>query len=246
VNVLTRLILLGSAAACLLTGLSLPQSAGAARDAGLQVEVSGQALASRSGDAFDVLALARGQSESLVLRVRLPVHVGGELRLRFVDTHDDDNGCTPTEAIVDRSCGLGGGELGRTLTFTASSAAERDGAYAVRWTGTAAGLERGADIGALPQNAAQWLRLTAALPTSAGNDVESDSLAFRLRVELQSTHGVAGVAVGPGGTAHAPEGLPLAYTGASTALLVLGGLLLVAAGAMIATQSRRAGTNSPP
>lgn len=244
-NVRTQLILLGSAATCLLAGLFLPQSAGAARDGGLQVALPGQGFAGPSGDAFDVRALTPGQSASLVLRVRLPVHVGGELWLRFIDVHEDDNGCTPAEALVDRSCGLGGGELGGALTFAASSASDREGTYTVRWVGTVADLQRGADIGMLLPNAARWIRLTAALPTSAGNDVQSDSLAFRLRVELQTTQGVAGVAVGPGGTSHDHGGLPLAYTGVSTALLVLGGLMLLSAGALIATQSRREGADAP-
>lgn len=224
------MLLRGSAAVCLLAGLFLPHTTGAAPDGGLQVKLSGKTLAGRTGNAFDVQALTPGESASVVLHVRAPVQVGGELWLRFLDVHDDDNGCTPAEAPVDRSCGLGGGELAQALTFAASSA------VGVKWSGTVAEIERGADIGALPATAGRWIRMTATLPAAAGNEVQSDSLAFRLRVELHTTHGVAGVTVGPGRSSPKPG--PLARTGVPTGLLVLGGVLLVTAGAMIARRSR--------
>ena len=120
--------------------------------------------------------------------------------------------------------------------FTLATSANQSGTFVTAWTGTVAQLQLGAATQVvLRAHAQRWLRVTAALPAAVGNEVQSDTFGFRLRVELEAASGVAGVSVGPR-TSHGASGHgvdSLAYTGASVALLTLGGALLLVAGLLI-------------
>lgn len=228
---------LAAALCCLVLGVLLPPSADAAAGGRVQISLPGKSFTARpSGSLFQVGGLAPGTSTSALLGVRSGFGGDTTLRLRLLDVHNDDNGCTAAEARIDHSCGVGGGDLGTAVVFTLATSKSRSGTFATAWTGTVAQLQQGVatDV-VLRAHAQRWLRVTAALPAAVGNEVQSDTFGFRLRVELEAASGVAGVSVGPR-TSHGASGHgvdSLAYTGASVALLTLGGALLLVAGLLI-------------
>ncbi|MEP7180163.1 MAG: hypothetical protein ABI775_13840 [Pseudonocardiales bacterium] len=83
---------------------------------------------------------------------------------------------------------------------------------------------------------ASWVRLTAALPFSAGNETQSDSFGFGVRVTLENTAGStrSRSAVARIPMAHRPVArhgvLGLAVTGAQAELLIAAGVVLIAGG----------------
>lgn len=238
---------LAAALLCVLGGLLVPASANAARNNAVQVALPGHGFtATPAGPLLDVSALVPGAGTAAVIGVRSGSTADQELLLRFVAIHDEDNGCTPPEAAVDRTCGTGGGDLGSALRFAVAVAGTPDGPYTPTWAGTAADLARGVDAGTgVHRGADRWVRLSAVLPGTAGNVVQSDTFDFRLRVELATASQIDAVTIGPAGAASEGAG-PLALTGAPALLLIAGGLLLVVAGAMLyrASVSRAAGSST--
>lgn len=228
---------LAAALCCLVLGVLLPPSADAAGGGRVQVSLPGQSFTAHpSGSLFQVGGLAPGAATSAVLGVRSGFGGDTALRLKLLDVHDDDNGCTPAETAVDHSCGVGGGDLGAAVVFTVATSTTRSGTFAPAWTGTVAQLKQGAATQVvLRAHEQRWLQVTAALPATVGDEIQSDTLGFRLRVELAASSGIAGVSVGPGDS-HGASGHgvdSLALTGASVSLLTVGGVLLLLAGVLI-------------
>jgi hypothetical protein len=225
-----------AAVVCLVAGLVLPSPADAARNGVLQVALPGGPFTSApAGPLLDVDSLVPGGSTSQVLGVRSASTGAGELELRFLAVHDDDNGCTSPEAVVDTSCGTGGGELGTALRFALAVADAPDGTYVRTWSGTAAQLERGIDAHTVvTRGADRWVRLSATLPGSTGDEVQSDTFGFRLRVELAASQAFEAVTIGPAGSGGSTSGGgPLALTGTAGVLLLAGAVLLLLAGGMV-------------
>jgi hypothetical protein len=234
-----------AALCCLVLGVLLPPSADAAAGGRVQVSLPGQGFTAHPGGSlFQIGGVAPGTSTSALLGVRSGFGGDTTLGLKLLDVHDDDNGCTPSEALVDRSCGVGDGDLGSSVVFTVATSASRSGTFAPAWTGTVAQLQRGAATQVMLQAHEQrWLRVTAALPAAVGNEIQSDTFGFRLRVELAATSGIAGVSVGTG-SSHGASGHgvdSLALTGASVSLLTVGGALLLLAGVLIWRSGTRRG-----
>lgn len=232
-------VLVVSAGLCLVAALLLP-SAVAARSGLVQVAVNGEAFTSTpTQPLLDVNGLVPGRSSTGRFGVRSGLASAGSLRLRLIEPHDDDNGCAPPEALVDKSCGTGGGELASALVVGVDVAATPTAAATRVWTGTAAQLERGVDtLVGVPAGGQRWVTVTATLPGSVGNAVQSDTLSFRTRIELATTAGVAGVTTNRPGT-HSSGTAGLAVTGSSRVALVVAAALLVAGLAALLAGSRR-------
>jgi hypothetical protein len=229
---------LAAAACCVLMGMLLPAGANPVRRGPVEVALPGRPFTSApDGPLLDVDRLVPGASTSAVIGIRNGFGAAAATQLRLVDVHDDDNGCPPPEAAVDRSCGVGGGEIADALVFRVAVATTRTGAYTGTWRGSARQLRRGIAAGlTVPSGGERWLRLTAMLDPDAGNEIQSDTLGFRLRLVLATSLGTAGVSAGPGGVGGAGG---LAYTGGSVALLLVGGVLVLLAGTLVVLEARR-------
>lgn len=245
------------AAALLAVGMwALGQWPAAASPAGIEVDVAGTGFtASPSANLIDVSRLVPGASASGVLGVRNTTSNPVSVTLQFVDVHASENGCThPERAAADGCHASGPGQLRDALRFTISLGSGRSGPYSATWTGTVAALQRGVGLGGeLPADGTQWVRLTAGLPGSTGNEVQSDTFGFDLRVALSgagaatasSGFGVAGVStvhgMSLGSGASASGGL--SFTGIPTLFMVGAGMLFIVCGALIAMvfRDRRGG-----
>ena len=191
-------ILLIAGLGCLLAALLLPGSANADAHHDVEVSVAGGSFTSYSSrPLLDVSALGPGDSTAAVMGVRSTMRSAGVLYLRMHGVHDDDNGCARPERTVDTTCGRGEGDLGQQLRFTVATAAHEHGNYTARWSGTAAGLIGTVDTHlSVASNATRWVRMTAALPASAGRRVESDTFRFGLGVIVRGKAGTGGAGVG--------------------------------------------------
>lgn len=232
--------LLVAALGCLALGVLLPGGAEAADGQRVQVSVDGAAFsATPTAPAFDLSGLVPGDSHTAVIGVRSGFRLPSALTVRVVDVAASDDGCTPAESAVDAGCGSGPGQLGARAEITLALGQRSDGPFRDVWTGSPDRLASGVDLpGRVAVTGTEFVRMTAALPASVGNEVQTDRYAFGVRVELTTTAGVAGVQTGPGtgGTSagRSSAGGPLAYTGVSIALFAAGLALLLVGGALTA------------
>jgi hypothetical protein len=240
------LALIAAAAAVLGAGLLGTGSAGASAPSHLRIDIVG------SGDGFTATpsvpllvtdGFTPGASASGTMGVRSDSASATDLYLRLIGVTDDDNGCTAAEATVDRSCGPGQGDLGRELVFRITVATSEHGRYLPQWTGTGTQLAQGVPVAqAVAAKHAQWVRLSVQLPVAAGNDTQTDTFGFAVRVTAQDSSGVEGISIGRGGAVapaaggHSPLGL--AFTGAQLGVLTAAGLLLLTAGIVLGFGAR--------
>jgi hypothetical protein len=189
------------------------------------------------GSLIDTSRLVPGHNAAGTMGVRNGSADSADLGLKITDTTDLDNGCTRAERVVDPTCGSGVGQIGRELSFTVALADRRTGPYAPTWTGTAAQLARGISVArGVAAHTARWVRLDVALPSSSGNETQTDTFAFAVRVMLQSSFGVEGIQIGGGGvstdshelTTQGYLGLP--FTGVKAVMLIGAAAFLVACG----------------
>jgi hypothetical protein len=232
------------AALCLGFGFALSASAQAEQGSHVLLAVNGGGFTSTPpGPLLDTTSLAPGRSRAAQLGVRSAFGVGTKLTLDLFDVHDDDNGCTAAESVIDRTCGDGQGDLGPRLLITVDLATKPTGPYRTVWTGSADQLARSVTLdGAVPAKGERWLHLTAMVPAAVGNVVQSDSITFGVRVVLSGNgaHGGSDIAgehtgqhAGSDSTSsHGTEGL--AATGFSLVLFVVGAVSLLVAGTMMA------------
>lgn len=245
------------AVACLLGGMGWAGSVRAASNDAVQVAVGSAPFTDHpAGGLFDVSGLAPGGSTSVTFGVRTAATTAEALSLRLVSTRNDENGCGTAEAAVDRTCAGATGELGLELTFALAAAPSRGGPYRQVWQGSAATLDSGVATGAsVEARADKWLRLTATVPASAGDEIEGDAFRFALRVQL-TVSGAGGVTIGEGrqpaaggvagAGAHAGSARSggviiggVSLTGRPLALLLVGAALLGTAGALLVVSGTR-------
>ncbi len=248
--VLTRLrrtgvALVATAAVVLVTGILTTGSAGATGAAHLRIDIVGSGDGFTNTPSVPLLATSGfvpGGSSSGAMGVRSDASTPTDLYLRLIDVVNDDNGCTSAESAVDHSCGPGQGDLGTELMFHITMSSSEDGHFAPLWTGRAAELEHGIPLAqAVAAGHAQWVRLSAALPFASDNRTQTDTFGFGIRVTAQDSSGVEGITVTRQGRSsssggHAPLGL--AFTGAQLGFLTVAGVLVVAAGVVLAFAAR--------
>ena len=228
------------ASLCVGAGLALPASAHAEQGGHVLLSVNGADFTTMPADPLlDTRSLSPGRALTAQLGVRSGFGVGTKLTLSLIDVHDDDNGCSAAESEVDQTCGAGQGDLGARLAMTVDLATKQTGPFRTVWSGSADQLAQSVALdGAVPAKGERWLKLTAAVPASVGNIVQSDSIIFGVRVVLSGNgaHGGSDVAGEHTGSrspsSHGTEGL--ATTGFSVVLLVVGAVSLLVAGTMMA------------
>jgi hypothetical protein len=248
--------------AALIAVVTHPGIAGAA-GSHVQIDVVGSGegfVAQPTGPLVDTSGLAPGRSASGTMGVRSDFADSTDLTVELVDVADDDNGCTHAERAVDDTCGRAQGDLGADLVFTLAVSDSANGTYLRSWTGRAAQLERGVAVTqAVAAGAETWVRLDVDLPSAAGNETQTDTYGFGVRVVVQSDSGGSSVQI-PGGSGADSGGSGgardasgtstsghsgLAFTGFQVAMAIVVGGLLVAGGAVLvggaAMRRRRAG-----
>jgi len=236
----TGLLLVIMAGLALLLGLLIPSVAAAAGSTHIRVHIVGQGggfTTHPTGGLLDAAGLVPGGSASGTVGVRSDAVGSSDLYLRLVDVSNDDNGCTVAERSVDHTCGSNQGDLAAALRFTLAVASTEHGPYIQNWTGHAAQLERGVAVTrGVASGTPRWVRVTANLPFASGNQTQTDTFGFAVRVEAQSSSGVEGIQIGGDGavTPSSHGALSLAFTGTQLGYLVLAGVLLVLAGLVLA------------
>lgn len=154
---------------------------------------------------FNLNNLAPGQSNTGTVGVRNPYSDDGTLKLQATNVKNWENGCNGSEhAAGDTTCGGGSdqGELGAALVFSVEVSAGPVGPWTHTWSGSTADLEAVADVHVtVPASSDRYLRMTVTLPWTTGNEVQSDSIAFDLRVNLTSNAGTGGGVIPGGGGA---------------------------------------------
>jgi len=146
---------------------------------------------------FNIDRLAPGYGQTATLMVRNDSPDAAALSLSATDLVEFENGCMHSEAVIDTTCGATQGEIGKELVFSVFADPENDGTYEAtpRWTGTLYGLATPATLASsLPGSGVIGLRMDMALPSSSGNETQTDSVDFAFRFALAG----AGVAALPG------------------------------------------------
>ncbi len=240
-------------------GLAWAGSVQAAGDGAVQVAINGAPFTDHpAAGLLDVTGLAPGSARSATFGVRTAATAAESLSLRVLTTQTVEDGCGAAEARCTGSTG----ELGLELTFAIAEAPSSSGPYHQVWHGSAATLGGGVATGvSVAAGADRWIRLTATVPTAAGNEIEGEAFRFALRVQL--TGGGAGVTIGEGhgpvsggvggpaggaqpggahsGSAHAGGVVigGVSLTGAPLAVLLAGAALLGVAGSLLVLSGRR-------
>jgi len=195
-----------------------------------------------TGHLIDELRLAPGLSTSGIMGVLNSSTAAAAMTVSMNDVVSSENGCTHPELAEPGGCSAGPGQLAGELVFDIAVSDSQSGTYTSAWTGSAAQLESGVRVtDGIAAGSAEWVRLSVALPTTAGNEVQSDTFGFGLRVTLESngsstSAGVGGVTAARGGGdaalgSSAAGGL--AFTGVPAMLMIAAGLLLVVSGVLL-------------
>lgn len=121
--------------------------------------------------------------------------IDGFVDLESISQVNDDNGCNePETEDGDTTCGAGQGDLGVNLNIDLFVDADNNGIkgageatiYNGAVSGLAANYEQNLSLGASETN---YVTLNWAVPTTAGNEIQSDSLVLNLTFELAQTTG---------------------------------------------------------
>lgn len=226
-------------------------SASADTGTGLKIDLpasGGGFTASPTGQLIDELKLAPGFSTSGIMGVLNSSTAAAAMTVSMNNVVSSENGCTHPELAEPGGCSAGPGQLAGELVFAIAVSDSQGGTYTAAWTGSAAQLQSGVHVtDGIAAGSAEWVRLSVDLPMAAGNEVQSDTFGFGLRVTLESngsstSAGVGGVtAARGGGTAALSSGSSgLAFTGVPAVLMSAAGLLLVLSGVLLIVGVRTA------
>lgn len=185
---------------------------------------------------FDSSQIVPGWSTTTALGVRNDSSTTSDVVLRSTAIVDDENGCDHAESFVDTTCsGDNAGELGHELVLTL---ADPSSSAPPIWTGNLYDLEHGLTLSRLTPNAQASYTLTASLPSTSGNETQTDRVGFDLVVGLDGTTGAVEVE----GTkiTRSPDGGPvqrllndLPFTGSPIMRLTAAGLSLLLLGLLL-------------
>lgn len=212
---------LSAVACCAAIGLLSP-TAQAANDP-ISVNVGSGWVHDSTTPLFHEARIVPGWSTAKTLAVRNNTDASMTLGISSADIVDDENGCTHAEAAVDTTCGTGPdqGELSREMIFNVYLDPTNSGSYASKpaWTGTLRNLQQVAVLDpSVPAHAVYGMKITAALPWSSGNETQTDSVGFGLRLIADGTGG-AGLATAVLGQTFIKGGDPTGAAGHPTSVL---------------------------
>jgi hypothetical protein len=210
-----------------------------AGDSGLTVEPAGSPM-------FDVTNIYPGWTQSGELRIGNNTDAGATITLEATDIVDLENGCNHPESFADQTCGVEGGELAEQLLMTLY--VDDDGDQQVEAAPTWSGPLRELADDPVPvathlaAGATTVVRVDASLPSTSGNETQTDQVAFDLRVSLE---GVTVVVEGAKHTRTPDRGVlgsvvdHLPFTGTPAGRLVTGAGWLAGAGLLLLLLARR-------
>lgn len=145
-----------------------------------------------SAPLFTDTHIAPGWSAAKALEVRNNTDASMTLGISAADIVDDENGCMHSEAVVDHTCGTGPdqGELGHEMIFSVYLDPSDTGTYssAPAWTGTLYDIQSAAVLSSsVPSHGVWGLRITVELPKTSGNETQTDSVGYSLRLDGDGT-----------------------------------------------------------
>ena len=184
----------------------LPSALAHAGSASLLINTGGGWVQGSTTPLFSIGQIVPGWSQTQTFEIRSTASSSGALYLGANNIVEVENGCTPDEALVDKTCGPDDGELGHDLSFSVYLDPENDGTFEATpaWTGSlydiASPLVLSTDMAA----GSTWgIRIDASLPRSTGNAAQSDQVGFDFALTL--TGEGAGQPSGGGSSAGGPS-----------------------------------------
>jgi hypothetical protein len=195
---------------------------------------------------FDVSRIAAGWSSERAVEVRNDSRETTALTLTAINVVDNENGCTHAEASVDTTCaGANAGELGHEIVLSLF----RGSGSTPLWRGSLYELRAGLQLDdRMAPRQVDGLRLLADLPSSVGNEVQSDTVSFGLRLTLAGAGASTSVAVEGIKISRPPHGSllqrvmsGLPVTGSNSGRLVPAAIWLTIVGGLLASVGRRGG-----
>lgn len=133
--------------------------------------------------------ISPGWSTDKTLEVRNNTDASATIGISSADIVDLENGCMHSEAPIDSTCGTGPdqGELGHEMIFSVYVDPTDSGAYpsTPTWTGTLYDIQAQPAVlsSSMPANSTWGLKIAAALPHSSGNETQTDSVGYTLRLD---------------------------------------------------------------
>ena len=190
---LTRYVLcvVGALSGVLLMASASPVAASSSTTDRLEVTVAG------GGSPFDLTGVYPGFSTSTVVEVQNNAAEVAVVDLSVANVSSDDNGCNDPESAVDSSCGADGGELAGQLLLQVERVANEGGEQLLPPT-LLADLEADHPLepSLAPGQRSRYV-LTLALPSSSGNETQTDSAEFDI-VFSSAAQDASGVALAVG------------------------------------------------
>lgn len=182
------LVLAGATAAVI---VALPSAAHAASDP-ISINLGSGWVHDSSAPLFNDTRIAPGWTGTKTLEVRNNTNASMTLGISSADIVDSENGCMHSEALVDTTCGNGPdqGELGHEMVFSVYLDPTDTGTYTgpPAWTGTLYDIQAAAVLSSsVPANGVWGVRVTAELPYSSGNETQTDSVGYSLRLDGDGT-----------------------------------------------------------
>lgn len=175
--------------------ISLLSPAAHAADDPISINLGNGWVHDSAAPLFHEARIVPGWSTTRTLLVRNNTDAPMALGISAADIVDSENGCTHAESIVDNTCGSGPdqGELGREMIVSVFVDPTNTGSVtaAPTWTGTLRGLLQVAALdSSVPAHAISGVRITTQLPWTSGNETQTDSVSFGLRLDAEDAGGV--------------------------------------------------------
>lgn len=266
---LLRPAFVAASAGLALAVLLFPSSARASGEP-ISINVGGGWVHDATAPLFTSTGIVPGWTAAKTLEVRNNTNASATLGISSADVVDNENGCMHSEAVVDHTCGSGPneGELGHGLVFSIFVDPSDTNAYPTTpaWSGTLYDMQTPAVLSSsMPANAVWGLRIAVALPRSSGNETQTDTVSYSLRLNgsgLGTTDlatSVLGVTYTKGGGDSTPSGIHVAsvlgsnvvraglpFTGSDILAVLPLGVTLIVGGSLfwligLAHRGRRAG-----
>jgi hypothetical protein len=161
-------------AGAVLVAAASPAAAAPSAASGLDVTVEG------GGSPFDLTGVHPGYSSSATVVIENTSDAAAVVALLVEDLASDDNGCNDPESAVDASCGDGEGELADQLLLEVERGPVDGGEQILAPTPLSALVPGQPLEGALGAGERRTYVLTLQLPSSSGNETQTDSADFDL------------------------------------------------------------------
>lgn len=168
---------------------------------------------------FNISQILPGWTDSRTFLLRNDSSTSGPLYVNAADIVEDENGCVPSEALVDTTCAPADGELGHALRFSIYVDPENDGTFesTPRWMGSVYDiLSPTLLVSDLPAGKTWGIRIDGSLPLSTSNVTQSDEMGFDFALTTTGI-GTPGTPGTPGTTGQTSGSVPTTGPGSVSA-----------------------------